>query len=548
VAITIAAYQGGVCGPILVGVIGRALPVHRGRFGISVRWSVAERRGSKRVFHVGASKMSSYDFDLLVIGGGSGGLAASKEASKHGAKVAVCDYVTPSPKGTTWGLGGTCVNVGCIPKKLMHQSTLLGESLHDAKSFGWEVPDGIGHNWDTMVNNIQDYVASLNFRYRTDLRSNKVEYINAKAVFIDEHTIELTDKRGVKSTKTAEKFIIATGGRPKYLDIPNDKELCITSDDLFSLPAAPGKTLVVGASYVALECAGFLTGLNQDTTVMMRSIPLRGFDQQCAEQICAYMQESGTKFIRGAIPASIEKAASGKIKVSWKSSTAEGGMASDEYDTVLLAIGRYALTEQCNVAAAGVKVSSSKKIEGTGIGAGSHEQSNVPHIFAIGDVLEGRPELTPVAVQAGIMLARRLYGGGTAAMDYDLVPTAVFSPLEYGCVGLSEEDCIAQYGEDKIDVYHQQFKPLELTLPGRGDNASYVKVIVDKTDSERILGMHYLGWNAGEVIQGFGIALKLKATKADLDALVGIHPTSAEIFTTLSVTKNSGKDFQAAGC
>jgi len=273
-------------------------------------------------------------------------------------------------------------------------------------------------------------------------------------------------------------------------------------DDLFSLPAAPGKTLVVGASYVALECAGFLTGLNQDTTVMMRSIPLRGFDQQCAEQICAYMQESGTKFIRGAIPASIEKAASGKIKVSWKSSTAEGGMASDEYDTVLLAIGRYALTEQCNVAAAGVKVSSSKKIEGTGIGAGSHEQSNVPHIFAIGDVLEGRPELTPVAVQAGIMLARRLYGGGTAAMDYDLVPTAVFSPLEYGCVGLSEEDCIAQYGEDKIDVYHQQFKPLELTLPGRGDNASYVKVIVDKTDSERILGMHYLGWNAGEVIQG----------------------------------------------
>jgi len=493
-------------------------------------------------------KMTSYDYDLLVIGGGSGGLAASKEAAKLGAKVAVCDYVTPSPKGTTWGLGGTCVNVGCIPKKLMHQATLLGESLHDAKSFGWAVPDGVTHDWDTMVNNIQDYIASLNFRYRTDLRTNKVEYINSKAVFIDNHTVELTNKRGEKSTKTADKFIIATGGRPKYLDIANDRELCITSDDLFSLSDAPGKTLVVGASYVALECAGFLSGLKYDTTVMMRSIPLRGFDQQIAENICTYMQENGTKFIRGAIPASLEKMPSGKIKVSWKPTSGEGEMASEEYDTVLLAIGRYALTDECNVAAAGVEVTKSKKIQGTGQGVGSHEQTNVDNIYAIADVLEGRPELTPVAIQAGIMLARRIYGGSKAAMDYDLVPTAVFSPLEYGCVGLSEEEAIAKYGEDSIEVYHQQFKPLELTLPGRGDNASYVKVIVNAKDKERIVGMHYLGWNAGEVIQGFGIALKLKATKEDLDGLVGIHPTSAEIFTTLSVTKRSGADYQAAGC
>lgn len=149
--------------------------------------------------------------------------------------------------------------------------------------------------------------------------------------------------------------------------------------------------------------------------------------------------------------------------------------------------------------------------------------------------------------QAGIMLARRIYAGSKAAMDYDLVPTAVFSPLEYGCVGMSEEDAIAKYGEDSIDVYHQQFKPLELTLPGRGDNASYVKVIVNSQDKERILGMHYLGWNAGEVIQGFGIALKLKATKEDLDGLVGIHPTSAEIFTTLNITKRSGGTSECRG-
>jgi thioredoxin reductase (NADPH) len=332
------------------------------------------------------------------------------------------------------------------------------------------------------------------------------------------------------------------------LDIANDKDLCITSDDLFSLSEAPGKTLVVGASYVALECAGFLAGLKYDTTVMMRSIPLRGFDQQCAEMICSYMEETGTKFIRGAIPASVEKTASGKIKVSWKPTTGEGEMVSDEFDTVLLAIGRYALTDACNVAAAGVQVTKNKKIEGTGESPGVSEQTNVKHIFAIGDVLEGRPELTPVAIQAGIMLARRLFGGSTAAMDYDLVPTAVFSPLEYGCVGMSEEDAIAKFGDDAIDVYHQQFKPLELTLPGRGDNASYVKVLVNKKDSDRIVGMHYLGWNAGEVIQGFGIALKLRATKSDLDGLVGIHPTSAEIFTTLSITKRSGADFKAAGC
>jgi len=189
-----------------------------------------------------------------------------------------------------------------------------------------------------------------------------------------------------------------------------------------------------------------------------------------------------------------------------------------------------------------------QELEPAAQSVGSWEQTNVANIFAIGDVLEGRPELTPVAIQAGIMLARRLYGGATAAMDYDLVPTAVFSPLEYGCTGLSEEDAVAKFGEDNIEVYHQQFKPLELTLPGRGDNASYVKVICNKADKERIVGMHYLGWNAGEVIQGFGIALKLNACKSDLDNLVGIHPTSAEILTTLSVTKRSGADYKAAGC
>jgi len=492
-----------------------------------------------------------YDYDLLVIGGGSGGLACSKEACALGAKVAVCDYVTPTPKGASWGLGGTCVNVGCIPKKLMHQACLLGEAVDDAREFGWSAPDKreLTHDWSTMVNNIQDHIGSLNFAYRTELRTKGVTYINSLGTFVDDHTIELTNKKGVKERKTAAKIIVATGGRPKYLGIPNERELCITSDDLFSLDKPPGKTLVVGASYVALECAGFLTGLKYDTTVMMRSIPLRGFDQQCAENICTYMEEQGTKFIRGCIPAAVEKAESGRIKVSWKPTAGGDAMASDEYDTVLLAIGRYALTEECNVAAAGVQVNpSSKKIVGTGAGVGQTEQSNVPHVFAIGDVLDGYPELTPVAIQAGILLARRLFGNATVAMDYVNIPTAVFTPLEYGCVGLSEDDAIAKHGAENIDVYHTAFKPLELTVPARGDNAAYAKVIVDKQDSERIIGMHLLGWSAGEIIQGYGMALKLKATKADLDNLVGIHPTSAEIFTTMNITKASGKEWRAAGC
>eukprot|EP00285_Hemiselmis_virescens_P001021 CAMPEP_0173415762 /NCGR_PEP_ID=MMETSP1356-20130122/85033_1 /TAXON_ID=77927 ORGANISM="Hemiselmis virescens, Strain PCC157" /NCGR_SAMPLE_ID=MMETSP1356 /ASSEMBLY_ACC=CAM_ASM_000847 /LENGTH=496 /DNA_ID=CAMNT_0014378035 /DNA_START=226 /DNA_END=1716 /DNA_ORIENTATION=+ len=496
--------------------------------------------------------MATYDYDLLIIGGGSGGLACSKEAAALGARVAVCDFVTPTPSGTTWGLGGTCVNVGCIPKKLMHQATLVGEYAEDAKSFGWKFP-GEGsktHDWETMVNHIQDHICSLNFGYRTALREKGVKYLNSLARFVDAHTIELTDKKGEKTTCTADKIIIATGGRPKYLGLPNERECCITSDDLFSMEKAPGKTLVVGASYVALECAGFLTGLGYDATIMMRSIPLRGFDQQCAEHIAKYMETHGTSFIRGVIPSAFEKLPSGKVKVSWKATAGDGGeLASDEYDTVLIAIGRYALTDECNAAAAGVEVNaSSKKVVGKGTGVGGTEQSSVENIFAIGDVLHGYDELTPVAIRAGILLARRLFGGSKKQMDYVNIPTTVFTPVEYGCVGLAEEDAIAKYGADDIEVYHTAFKPLELTVPQRGDNASYAKVICVISQQQKIVGMHILGWNCGEIIQGFGIGLKMGAKFEDLEDLVGIHPTAAETFCTLKITKRSGGDYMSAGC
>ena len=227
---------------------------------------------------VEATQTHNYDYDLFVIGGGSGGLSAARQSAELGAKVAVADFVTPTPMGTKWGLGGTCVNVGCIPKKLMHHAALFAESRKDMTEQGWTINEAEKPDWSTLVGNIQGHIKSLNFGYKGDLSKNKVPYFDAFATFVDPHTIKLVNAKNEESQVTADKIIVAVGGRPSYPEIPGAKEFGITSDDLFSLRKPPGKTLVVGASYVALECAGFLTAFGFDTTVMVRSIFLRGFD------------------------------------------------------------------------------------------------------------------------------------------------------------------------------------------------------------------------------------------------------------------------------
>lgn len=486
----------------------------------------------------------SFDYDLVVIGGGSGGLAASKEASRLGAKTAVLDFVKPSPPGNTWGLGGTCVNVGCIPKKLMHQAAVLHHALEDSREFGWSTPEDLKHDWEKLVENVQAHIGSLNWGYRVALRDKKVEYLNAFGTFVDPHTLSTVDRRGREKTITADKFVVAVGGRPRYPDIPGAKEHCITSDDIFKLPHAPGKTLLVGASYIALECAGFLAGLGYDVTVMVRSIFLRGFDQQMANLIADQMERNGVKFIKGAVPTAVERTeegSPGKLKVSAKCT--DGSEISDEFNTVVLAIGRDPCTGELGVEKAGLQLAKSGKIV-----VDSEERSSVPNIHAIGDVIEGGLELTPVAIQAGKMLARRLYGGSTATMDYTNVPTTVFTPLEYGAIGLSEEDAIKQYGEQDIEVYHNNFWPLEHTVAHRPENDCYAKLVCVKSLQEKVVGFHVVGPNAGEITQGFGMALKLGAKKEDFDNLVGIHPTCAEIFTTMSIVKSSGEDPAASGC
>ncbi|KAM4615715.1 thioredoxin reductase 2, tandem duplicate 2 [Polymixia lowei] len=485
-----------------------------------------------------------YDYDLVVIGGGSGGLACSKEAAQLGEKVAVLDYVEPSIKGTKWGLGGTCVNVGCIPKKLMHQAALLGTAVKDSKKYGWQITGPISHDWATMAEAVQNHVRSLNWGHRVQLQDKKVKYLNVKGSLVDEHTVKGLTKAGKEMILTAKNIVIATGGRPKYpTNIPGAMEYGITSDDIFWLKESPGKTLVVGASYVALECAGFLTGTGLDTTVMARSIALRGFDQQMASLVTEYMEAYGTKFAWKCVPKRVDKLSSGALQVTW-TNTGTGKEEKDTYDSVLWAVGRAPETKGLGLDKVGVRLN-----EETGkVLVGADESSSVPNIYAFGDIAEGRPELTPTAIKAGKLLARRLAGQSTVLMNYDNVATTVFTPLEYGCVGLSEEEAEKRHGKDAIEVYHAFYKPLEFTVAERDASQCYIKVVCERGGDQKILGLHFTGPNAGEVTQGFAMAFQCGPTYSHLMETVGIHPTCAEELTKLSITKRSGLDATVTGC
>jgi len=339
---------------------------------------------------------------------------------------------------------------------------------------------------------------------------------------------------------TARRFVIAVGGRPFIPDTPGAREYAITSDDIFSMKREPGKTLIVGASYIALENGGFLNGLGFDVTVMVRSVLLRGFDQQMAEMIGKHMEGHGVKFIKQTVPDKIEKLENGKLKVYY---TLGGEVLSDEFDTVCYATGRAPDTRKLDLQKPGVAIDESGKII-----VNDKDQSTAPHIYAIGDVAKGRPELTPTAIFAGKLLAKRFYGGLKQVMDYINVPTTVFTPLEYGCIGLSEEDAIKKFGDDNVEVYHAFFTPLEFYLPDKNIGECYTKLICNKLDNERVVGFHYIGPNAGEITQGYAVAIKMGATKDDFLNTVGIHPTVSEEIVTLRITKRSGVDPKKTGC
>jgi pyruvate/2-oxoglutarate dehydrogenase complex dihydrolipoamide dehydrogenase (E3) component len=348
-----------------------------------------EGLGPVQMVEDGHNADHAYDYDLIVIGGGSGGMAAAKEAAGLGAKVALCDFVKPSPKGTTWGLGGTCVNVGCIPKKLFHigagirevmtvDSNFYGISAADSKpdDFG-QLPAPETHaHWGVVKDNIQNYIRGLNFKYRVRLRDKSVKYLNKLATFKDEHTVQVVDKKGKSSEITASRFLVAVGGRPAAVDCEGG-DLAISSDDVFFLENDPGKTLCVGASYISLECAGFLAGMGRDVTVAVRSILLRGFDRECSEKIGEYMKDHGVKFKTQVTPTKLEKVENDQIKVTFSDGS------SETYDTVLGAIGRHADTDKLGLENVGVEINpKNKKIHA------KLEQSSTPNIYCVGDVME----------------------------------------------------------------------------------------------------------------------------------------------------------------
>ncbi|KAM9447177.1 thioredoxin reductase 2, tandem duplicate 2 [Clarias gariepinus] len=497
-------------------------------------------------FHLPRRSLTGkFDYDLVVIGGGSGGLACSKEAAQLGQNVAVLDYVEPSVRGTKWGLGGTCVNVGCIPKKLMHRAALLGSALKsDSEKYGWQIGGPVTHDWVTMAGAVQNYVRSLNWGHRVQLQDKKVKYLNMKGSLLDQHTIRGLNAKGKEMTVTARNIVIATGGRPKYpTHVPGAREHGITSDDLFWLTESPGKTLVVGASYVALECAGFLTGIGLDTTVMVRSIALRGFDQQMARLVTDHMEADGTRFCWGCVPKKVEKLPSGLLQVTWSDSQSQEEH-QEVFSSVLWAVGRAPESRALNLQHAGVQLDAN-----TGkIIVADDERTSVPNVYAIGDIAQGRPELTPTAIKAGKLLARRLAGHSDHLMNYDNVPTTVFTPLEYGCVGLSEEEAERRYGNDRIEVYHAFYKPLEFSVAERDASQCYIKVVCEREEPQRVLGLHFTGPSAGEVTQGFALGFQCGFTYSQLCDTVGIHPTCAEELTKLHITKRSGLDATVTGC
>jgi len=478
--------------------------------------------------------IQNYNYDLFVIGGGSGGIKTATTASKLGAKVAVADYVKPSEMGTSWGLGGTCVNVGCIPKYLFHSAANLGDLLHDQRAAGFNAPDQLTHNWETMTKKVHEYIRKLNWDAKLTLTQLGVKYYNKLARFVDQHTVELYDpKHNTTETVTAKNIVISVGGRPTYLE-NIDPKLTMTSDDIFFAKKNPGKTLVVGAGYVSLESAGFLNGLGCDVTVMVRSVLLRSFDQDAVTRVGKYMENKGVKFITGAIPDNVSLLENGQRRVSW-------GTNSEDFDTVLVAIGRTANTKYLNLEAAGVKYDP----RNLNIYTNDVDATNVDNIYAIGDCAFDRPELTSVAVMAGSLLASRLFSESTKLMNYKNVASTVFTPLEYGFIGYSEKDAISTFGKDNIVAYHSTFKPLDWIYNDNVD-LCYIKMVCLK-ENEKIIGLHYVGPNSANIMQGYSVALNLNATRQDFIDTVAIHPSYSEELLDLNIL-TSQDPLNSEGC
>jgi len=446
----------------------------------------------------------SKKFDLLVIGGGSGGLAHAQRAAEYGVNAAVVEY---GP------LGGTCVNVGCVPKKVMWYASHYAHELHHAADYGYDISVK-GHDWAALKTRRDAYVARLNDIYSNNLDKRGVTYIAGAARFIDANTVAVGN-----SQYEAKHIVIATGGQPMVPDIPG-AELGTTSDGFFELEEQPKRVLIAGSGYIAVELAGIFSGLGSATQVIVRKDGvLREFDKMLSSELMDTMQKSGIALDTGVVPASVRETDDGLVL------TAEDGREFGPVDTLVWAIGRSPNTATLDVHKAGITMDDHGFVP-----TDDMQATNVENIHALGDVT-GRAALTPVAIAAGRRLADRLYGGMDGRhLDYQLIPTVVFSHPTIGTVGLTEDAARAKYGDD-VKVYSSGFTPMFYAL-GQDKQRSVMKLIT-AGDDERVVGCHVFGPGADEMLQGFAVAMRMGATKKDFDDTVAIHPTNAEEVVTM---------------
>jgi glutathione reductase (NADPH) len=445
--------------------------------------------------------VQKYDYDLFVIGAGSGGVRASRVAAQLGARVAVAEERY---------LGGTCVNVGCIPKKLLVYASEFSDAFADAAGFGWTV-GASRFDWSALIANKDKEIARLNGVYERLLTTAGVTIIDGRATLLDAHTVAIGSER-----ITARYILVAVGGWPAAPRIPG-AELAISSNEAFHLHAMPERIIVVGGGYIGVEFAGVFRGLGAEVTLVHRGdLFLRGFDDDLRAALADEMQKRGVALRFNTLLERIEKCGAGVRATLSNGETIDAAL-------VLLATGRRPNTHGLGLEAAGVKM------DGAGaIVVDRHSRTSVENIFAVGDVTNRR-NLTPVAIAEGRAAAETMFGKRAMAVDYENVPSAVFSHPPIATVGLTEMEARARFGA--VDIYKSSFRPLKHTLSGR-DERTLMKLVVEPK-SERVLGCHMIGADAGEIIQGLAVALQCGATKRQFDATIGIHPTAAEEFVTM---------------
>jgi glutathione reductase (NADPH) len=444
-------------------------------------------------------------FDLIAIGGGSGGIAVASRAARLGARCAVIESDR---------LGGTCVNRGCVPKKIMWYAAAIAGSLHDASAYGFDIAWN-GFDWARLRLARDAYLVRLNQIYRRNLAQAGVVLIEGAAAFVDPHTLAVGDRRC-----RAGHIVIATGSRPRTPDV-EQAGLGITSDGFFSLPRQPRNVAIAGAGYIAVELAGLLNALGSRVTLLLRHRELLGrFDGMIRETLAEEMRNAGVHIVTGTEIVGVSHDAGGDLALH-----CSGHQSLAGFDGLIWAIGRRANTERLNLPAAGVRVGADGALP-----VDDYQNTNIPGIYAVGDVT-GRAALTPVAIAAGRHLADRLFGGQPESrLDYDNIPTVIFSHPPVGSAGLSEEEAHARHGSG-VKCYHSRFTPLYHGITGR--NAHTAVKLVTVGEEERVVGCHIVGHGADEMLQGFAVAIRLGVTKRDFDRTVAIHPTAAEEFVLL---------------